>query len=155
MQAYKKLCDLFSAFIKKREPAPPPKSKLEQLADQTEFFVYDGRKNYWGHSFEVLSQAADQKLGDQMLTAYRVYGFRDRSRPQEGDRVALKLQSGKTGLYLLTNIDYKRDPADMFGATAVGIDGDYKGGFGWNGQQTIEPQNRVKPAAASQPKAVA
>ncbi len=147
MQPIKKLCEIFASLRKKREVAPA-KSMLDTLAEKPEYFVYDGRKNFWGHAFEISEQIADQKLGENMACTYKISGIRDIGRAQDGDRVVFKMEDGKDSLFLLTNVRYVRDPSDMFFAQAVQMADDYQGGFGWNGQNKTEPPNRVKPAVA-------
>lgn len=42
-------------------------------------------------------------------------------RPKEGDELRSKMQSGGTVRFVLVNIKYERDPADMFFAQAVPV----------------------------------
>lgn len=110
--------------------------KISALSSQRGFMVYDGRENYWGHA--VLNVTPLDKQPDGVdKTVYRLSVIRDRQ-PNDGDRIALEMESGKTGLFLVLDTEKHRDPYDLTTAKAVLLDGDYKGGVGFEGRYANE-----------------
>ncbi|MCK9596485.1 hypothetical protein M0R19_04835 [Candidatus Pacearchaeota archaeon] len=68
------------------------------------FNIFVNNSSY-GNSIRIFS---DNKDGTYTVSAYTY------PRPNEKDGLILDMQSGKKALYIITEIDYCQDPADMW-----------------------------------------
>lgn len=50
----------------------------------------------------------------------RAYGWKSK-RPDDGDFLLVKMESGQTGIFRFQNVDWKTDPADMFVADTLPV----------------------------------
>lgn len=99
-----------------------PKQKPLELTG----YVYDmGKHKGWGDSIEWMD-----------YSTRRIVGHLQR-RPQVGDEIITRMQSGKVARYYVKTVDHKWDPADMFFADVIDI--------GYEGEEPINP---VKEAAS-------
>lgn len=71
--------------------------------------TYDTRSSFWGNNV-VWNSVANR----------RVHGWCE-PRPVRGDILKSPMKSGRVGLFVFTDVEYCRDPHDMFFATVEPI----------------------------------
>jgi hypothetical protein len=96
----------------RRKSAPEP---IATIREGALIFALRGDK-HWGDSITWAERESDTE------NERRVMGWTS-PRPQVGDVCAVAMESGQWGEWVFTEVDYCRDPSDMFYATIVGAFG--------------------------------
>jgi hypothetical protein len=69
--------------------------------------TYDTREQFWGNSVQWTN-----------YQAMRVHGWCE-PRPTRGDILKAPMKSGRVGIFIFKDVEYCRDPQDMFFATVA------------------------------------
>jgi hypothetical protein len=73
---------------------------------------------FWGSHVDWISKVPEQRSDGRYM---RCWGHHS-PRPRIGDILASRMQSGKVGRWVFTEVDYESDPNDMFFAWVRFVD---------------------------------
>lgn len=122
MNIFKKIV---SYFTKNTPPKPEPEP--EKPKPREDFSLFDYTKANWGHAISTLKRI------DEFGSSYKIIGHGSLWHPinkpkgsrltfshfgiQKGDIIRISTKESGDVDFLVTEIGYKRDPADLFEAT--------------------------------------
>jgi hypothetical protein len=91
------------------------KKAVPKLRDGADAYSIGGG---WGNAIQWTSQDTTLTPDSRIL---RIVGWK-RFIPKEGDSLESKMESGKTGIFVIHNVERCGDPPDMFFADAYFLD---------------------------------